>query len=203
MKFEKVLEEIFGKKSSISILRVLSEKGIGLTGRQTAELSGLNHRTCQLALKKLHTEGIVTLKRVGKANLYTLKKDHVLVKNSILPLFEIEKNLLNKVLSEITKELRANVLSLILFGSHARMKGSADSDLDICVVVSSQKGKTIVDKKSEILSQKVMQLCGNNLSLYVKSDKEIKRKYLEENPLIKEIVSEGKVFYGKKLEEIL
>src|SRR3989304_5240979 len=133
MKFKKILEDILGKKSNISILRVLSEKGIGLTGRQIAELSSLNHRTCQLALKKLNTEGIITLKKVGKANLYALKKDHVLVKNSILPLFEIEKNLLNKVLSEITKELRANVLSLILFGSHARMKGSADSDLDICV----------------------------------------------------------------------
>jgi hypothetical protein len=86
MKFHLVLEEVLGRRSNIAIIRVLAEKDLELTGRQIAQLSHLNHRTCQLSLGELAIQSIVAYRKVGKANLFKLKKENVLVKEGILEL---------------------------------------------------------------------------------------------------------------------
>jgi len=204
MKFHFILEEILGKKSDVAILRVLVEKDLELTGRQIAQLTGLNHRTCQLSLKNLVAQGIVSLRRVGKSNLFKLKKENVLVKNGILPLFETEHQLLNKVQFLISDKLGTKkILSLILFGSVVLGQEKPDSDLDVCVIVIDEGSKVFVEQEEDLLSQTIIKLFGNSLAIYPLTVDEFNKRYFKDDELIKGIIRNGRVFWGKSLKEIL
>ncbi|HDP69596.1 MAG TPA: hypothetical protein ENN38_02165 [Actinobacteria bacterium] len=204
MKFHLVLEEILGKKSDIAILRVLVEKDLELTGRQIAQLTGLNHRTCQLSLKNLVTQGIVSLRKIGKSNLFKLKRENVLVKNGILPLFEAEHQLLSTVQFLISDKLGTKkILSLILFGSVALGQEKPDSDLDVCVIVADEESKVFVEQEEDLLSQTIIKLFGNSLALYSLTVDEFNKRYFEDDELIKGIIRNERVFWGKSLKEIL
>ncbi len=52
MLVNKFLENLFSAPSNVSVLRVLNERVIGITGRETARLTSLTHRS---ALKTLTT----------------------------------------------------------------------------------------------------------------------------------------------------
>lgn len=204
MKFHRVLEEVLGTRSNIAIIRVLAEKDLELIGRQIAQLSGLNHRTCQLSLKELAAQGIVTSRKIGKANLFKLKKENMLVKEGLLPLLEVERQLLNEVQLIVSNKLGTKaVLSLILFGSTALGREKPDSDLDICVIARNEDGKAFVEQEQDSLAQTIMESFGNSLALYPLTIDEFGKKYRRGDRLIKEIVQTGKVFWGKPLEEIL
>lgn len=93
MKLTNILEEVLGQKSKIKILRCLFKRKMEMTGRQVAQFCGLNHRTCQLALRDLEQQGIVVMRRVGKSNLFKLKQDNYLIGQLLGPLFEQEEHL--------------------------------------------------------------------------------------------------------------
>lgn len=93
MKLTNVLDEVLGQKSKIKILRCLFKRRKEMTGRQVGQFCGLNHRTCQLALKDLEQQGIVVMRKVGKSNLFKLKHDNYLIGQLLGPLFEQEERL--------------------------------------------------------------------------------------------------------------
>lgn len=204
MKFHSILEEVFGKKSNIAIIRVLAEKDLELTGRQIAQLAGLNHRTCQLSLRELAIGGFVTFRKVGRSNLFKLKRENMFVKEGVLYLLELEGNLLNKVQLLITKKLGTkDTLSLILFGSVALAKEKPESDMDVCVIVKNEKGKTFVEREEESLNQTTIKLFGNQLAFYPLTVSEFKKRFAKGDKLVEEIFQTGKVFWGKSLKEIV
>jgi predicted nucleotidyltransferase len=204
MKFHDVLEEILGKKSNISILRVLASRGFELTGRQIAQLSNLNHRTCQISLKELVGQGVVAHRRVGKSDLFKLKKENLLVSKGILPLLEVERRLLEEAQALISGELTGGkVLSLILFGSVASGREGPDSDLDVCVVLKDGVDKGLIERAEDGLNPEIIKKFGNSLALYPIGFREFNKKYSEGDRLIEEIAATGEVFWGKPLKEVL
>lgn len=203
MRMHNILEEVLGQRSKIKILRVLFKSKIEITGRQVAQLSGLNHRTCHLALRELIDEGIVSRQKVGKAHLFSLKETNYLVSHVLQPLFKKEAGLLQTALKKITKSLDRVVVSLVLFGSFVQGREKSDSDIDLLVLVSCQSEKKKVERRFDSLNMELTDTFGNVVSPYILTLGEFTKKHRAGERLIEKIIKEGKVIQGKSLSEVL
>jgi len=92
---DQVINPILNCNSKIDILRVLARAEDPLTGRRIALLGGISGRSCQLSLQALTEAGILIRKVVGRAHTYTLNRDHRLVREVVIPLFQTEDALVS------------------------------------------------------------------------------------------------------------
>ena len=135
MKFKKPLDDIFQTPSSIKVLRVLAKSELDFTGRQIADMAGLNPQTCQNTLDRLNDLRLLAVRRVGRAYLYRLKSNNAIVNQMLAPLFNTEKNLLANELTKVANRLEGTAIAVILFGSVARGEEEPESDIDLAVIV--------------------------------------------------------------------
>ena len=115
------------------ILEVLSRADAAFTGRQIQALVG-EHSVggVQAGLNRLRHQGIVIAEPAGRAILYRLNVRHLAAAH-IRGLAHLRHELLRKLRSELDS-LDPAPLAAYLFGSAARQDGTADSDIDICLV---------------------------------------------------------------------
>jgi predicted nucleotidyltransferase len=203
MVVNRVLDEVFSKWSHLAVLRVLQDSGVGMSGREIARMSGLSPKQSLIALSCLEELGVVKRQRGGRDHLFTINFNQILVKEGVLPLLKLERDYLNRLLTDIKKQLSRHTVSIILFGSAARNEETISSDLDICIVTSS----AIQRKKSEDIinssASHLYDLYGVKLSPIYFSAAEFKKKGLNDKPPVNEIVKEGRAFSGKSIRGLL
>ena len=206
MRFNNILEDILGKRSNISILRILLDKDAELTGRRIATLTGLAHRTCLMSLEGLTKQGIISMRSVGSANLYKIKNENFLIEQGLLPLFKLEKGLLFSmvapVLDIIEKEARHYVHSIVLFGKITRAAEEPESDIDICIILGNQDYKTTLSTILEPAREHIMRAFGNKLSIHMLTVKELKERSAHNDTIIKELM-ESKYIWGEEVRRLL
>lgn len=204
MRFHKVLEDVVGRRSNLTILRLLSKHETELTGRQIAGLTGLSHRTCQLSLGDLVTQDIVKSRRVGQAILYKLVDDNIFVAAGILPILRTESSLISR-LSEIIRESIEipGVVSILIFGSVAEGKERPDSDIDLCVITRDKRSLDKIAALDDDLGYEIMRVFGNQIALYPVQQADFRRRHKEGDPLIKNIVANHILVAGKSPQELL
>lgn len=206
MRFNTVLEDILGKRSNVSILRVLADKNAELTGRQIALLTKLNHRTCLLSLEGLQRQGFITRRSVGSANLYRLKRENFLIEQGILPLLKLERGLIISMvaplLDVIEKEARLHVRSVVLFGSVARAEEEPESDIDLCIILDAQGFKERIASLLEPVKEHILRAFGNSLSVHMLTVGELKERYARNDSIVKEIM-ESKYVWGEQVARLL
>src|SRR3989304_4786503 len=105
MVVNKVLDEIFSRWSNVAVLRALNKYVIGISGREVARVAGITVKNCFTALNDLEDIGIVTRVRGGRDHLFTLNREHFLVRQGIIPLLEIEKKFVEVIFDDIKKKL--------------------------------------------------------------------------------------------------
>lgn len=195
-----ILEYIFNKSSNVQVLRTLNDRVAGVSGRETARLSGLNLRSAQLALENLDSLKIVNRLVGGREHLFTLNRDNFIVQCIIIPLFESEQTFRKELFSAITKELKGITDSLIIFGSVARKEDTIESDLDLCIVYSKSKNKieSIIDKKRIQLNKNFSIALA---PLLITKSEFRKRAKLNKSP-VSDIINDGKVLSGLSLEKL-
>ncbi len=150
--------------------------------RQIAKLSKLPLKTCQNTLINLEKEKILKSKIDGKNKYFSLNLDNIQTKSYLLQaeIFKLD-NFLNHYpeFKTFLKSIHSNV-SIIIFGSFAKMKPDKDSDLDM-LVLSKKEQKF----PNHLISYKIHQI---NLSedSFKKaiSEKEAMIKEIEENHII-------------------
>ena len=203
MKLQNPLDDIFGAPSNAKVLRVLFRNNFELTGRQIAELAGLNAMTCQNVLHRLRDFKLVYMRPVGSAHLYRLSRDSILVKNLLSPAFEAEKSLLDELVAPLIDKLGASLRSLIVFGSVARGEEDFTSDLDIAVIVDNRFSKDriqdIVDEETDKLSGAI----GALPTVLVYTVKEFQTRYKRGQSLFRTIVEDGRAVFGTPIESLL
>ncbi|MBI2082197.1 MAG: nucleotidyltransferase domain-containing protein [Deltaproteobacteria bacterium] len=201
MIFSNFLDEILGTKMKVNILRKLAA-GNPLSGRQIAIQIGMGVWSCHQALKELLNTGVLELTHAGKSFLYKMNKGSYLVREILVPLFQKEKDAFHHFMEKILHPLKPLAESVILFGSVARGNETTFSGIDILVVVSDEEGKSDVQR---ILAQKRLPLLtefgGNLLVPYVLSVSELRNKISQNHPLMGKIYSEGKLLFGRGIEE--
>ncbi|GFO96043.1 hypothetical protein ig2599ANME_0229, partial [groundwater metagenome] len=144
--------------------------------------------------KSLLENGLLDRKRIGKANLYSLNKEHILY-----PLlssdFEEERNIpmeLKKVIAGTVKNL-PEVEIAVLFGSIAKGIERADSDVDVFIVCKGDKSQ--LEEKLKDLISVIRNKFGNPFSLMIKRCEELKE--LKTRSIYKEIKS-GEVIFRRE-----
>jgi len=203
MKYSQPLDDLLGQKSKVRILRYLANSGLELNGRQIAYEIGMSPWVCHQALGELQDQGILVMRNVGNTHLYRINREHYLVRELLLPLFQKEQRLLDTVIAAITDGLPASVVSLILYGSVARSEEEPFSDIDILAVTATEEDVPLVEQFFLQKNEAIVPCFGNTLSALVMSSAELSSRLDAGEPLITEILQTGRVIYGARLAEFL
>lgn len=171
-----------------AVLAVLLRTGSGLTGRQVYGLVGdrFSLWSVQQALASLVGLGVVESRPVGRAMVHTINEEHY----AIQPL----RVLLDPfaALREVVKlSVGPGVAAVILFGSVARGDATADSDVDLAVLASSEW-----EGRSD-LEDAVRARLGNPCDVLVFTPEEFGRLAGGgEEPVVDQILADGVVLFG-------
>lgn len=201
MLINKFLENLFSAPSNISVLRVLNERMIGITGRETARLTNLTHRSALKTLTTLEGLGIVNRITGGRDHLFTLNRQKYISKQIIQLIFEKEKNFNQTIISLLKKHLSKLTDSIIVYGSVARKEETISSDYDICIVYSKQLG-TIDSVVSSLRDQLHEQYFIQLAPIYI-SKAEFKKRARKNLSPINNIIKEGIIISGKSIHELI
>ena len=203
MVLHNTFNEIFSSQSNIAVIREISKVQTGLSGREIAKLVGISPPTCLSILTQLENLSIVKRQRGGRDHLFTLNREHIIVKEIILNLISFEDKLLNILMQDIKKNFSKYCNSIFLFGSVARKEETIESDLDICFLINSIKSK---EPLRDIISQKRSYYkikYGVNLAPFFLTEKEFILRAKHNKPPVPDIVKESILIYGKSWEIIL
>ena len=195
MKFHNVLDEVLGNKTKVKLLRgffTYPEKEF--TESELQRIGGIPQASVHRNVKSLLENGLLDRKRIGKANLYSLNKEHILY-----PLlssdFEEERNILvelKEMIAGAVKDL-SEVEMAVLFGSIAKGIEQADSDVDVFIVCKGDKSR--LEEKLKDLISVIRNRFGNPFSLMIKRCEELKE--LKTRSIYKEIKS-GEVIFRRE-----
>jgi predicted nucleotidyltransferase len=198
MKFTKPLDDIFQTPSSVKVLRVLLRAEMDMTGRQIAELAGLNPQTTLNTLDRLDDLNLLAVRKVARARLYKLRSGHALIEKLIRPLFDTEKTFLNDQLSAIGSKLSRSGLgaTVILFGSVARGGEGPDSDLDLCILINHENERDKINRIVVEVIDDVVDTTGNVPTILVWLRNELIERLNNNDKLATSIINEGRVIGG-------
>lgn len=194
-------DEVFRSWSHVAVLRTLVDTSTGRTGNQVARMSGMQPRSALKALSTLEDLGIVVRQRGGRDHLFTLNREHFLVKNGVSQLYQFEKRFEEEAYSVLSKLLKTKTVSAVVFGSTARHEETSLSDLDICCIVKGEKGKEGVRSLLNGESARLYREFGIRLAPVFFTIAEAKSG--KDTPLVKRIAREGKLLTGRKLEYVI
>ncbi|MBU4241070.1 MAG: nucleotidyltransferase domain-containing protein [Actinomycetia bacterium] len=140
MKLNSPLDEILGSRVKVQILRLLCLTGSPYTGREISRLIGRAQNRARLCLDEFEAMGIVSRRSVGKAKLFQVSTNNIIVNDVLIPLFKKEASLIAALGTHFFRELSEDLDSLILFGSVARGEEGDRSDIDLMVVLNNDVG---------------------------------------------------------------
>jgi hypothetical protein len=175
MRPENILDEILGNKTKVKLLRAFftyPEKEFSEGGLQ--RIARVPQASVNRNVKSLLANGLLERKRIGKVNLYSVNKDHVLHR-TLRRIFEDEKDIIETLrgaIEEGIKEdfefIKDSAKGVLLFGSHAAGKADKRSDIDICLV--RPKDKRVLIRAFERLGDKYDIKIFEELPLSIKID---------------------------------
>ena len=194
MKIRNYLETI-SDPAMLKILRVFIEYPKAYTGRQMALLAGLSHRTASKYLDLLEGYSMVAKTTAGKAYLYSLAENYF-TNEVIRPLIQKEQQLYQKTKQDIAQTFRPYTKALIIYGSYAKHQETAESDLDLCIVVD--KKDSVLEATIDGYVKKMSENYALELSPHVLTVKEFREK--KETMVIKAIINDGDWITGNKRE---
>ena len=173
MKFHNILDEILGNKTKVRLLRAFftyPEKGF--TESELERIAGIPQASVHRNVKSLLDNGLLDRKRIGKANLYSLNKEHILylLLNSN---FEAERNVLVELKNMIEESVKSlpQIELAVLFGSIVKGMERAASDIDIFIVCKGEKSN--LEDKLTGLTNISQNKFGNPVSLMIKHKEEL------------------------------
>lgn len=136
-------ENIFGSKTKVKILRVLSELRTAYSLKSLVEETGLSLSISHKAAEELVEESVLTkLKGTRKERLYKFNSDSDFA-FAIFEIFKIEKTKQRRdvillktwnILENLLTKTKEDINLLILFGSQAKGNATLRSDIDLLII---------------------------------------------------------------------
>jgi predicted nucleotidyltransferase len=190
----RILEDVFGTKARLSLLRRLSHESQPLTARQLAGLTGLNHRTVVEALEPLTRIGVVEKRNAGPAYLYSLAKENLVAQRIVLPALDAERGLPTALRNEIVSLFARQAISIVLFGSMARGEEKRGSDVDVLVVMPDEKGCAAIEERALEAGHSFFKRFGRSLSVHCVTAADARRGG---KAFLSEAIIKGETLFGK------
>jgi predicted nucleotidyltransferase len=197
MVIHRVLDEVFRSWSHVAVLRALVNTTIGFTGNETSRRGGMSRVSALRALTNLEQLGVVKRARGGRDHIFTLNREHFLVRSVIIPLYENESRFRARLMGELRTGLKNVVVSAVLYGSVARREETAESDLDVCCIVGTGKEKKPLRDQLDRLSSTLRDRFGVRLSPIIFTRKEFRSQ--TSSSLVHDLASHGIVICGDPL----
>ena len=146
-----------------------------ITGRGLAKESG--HEPCDLhpVPERPGRYRIIRRRTIGKSNVYELPVDSAVYASMLLPAFEAEKNLLNGLLEMLMKDIKGKVRAAYLFGSVARGEDTAESDIDILLILLPGTAQSQAERALEANSKKAYRMFRAGINVVIYEDDEFQR----------------------------
>ncbi len=194
-----VLDSVFSTWSNIAVLRTLRYTANGMTGRSVSKAAGMTPRAALASLTNLESLGLVRRIRGGRDHIFTLNRDHIIISNSILPLFAKEDEYIEEINKEIVCALKNRCLSIYQFGSVARHEDTDESDYDICIVSRTAAASDDLETLVLELSEKLHRRFGISLSPFYISETEFLHRLKHNKAPLTGIAKDGILLWGKNL----
>jgi len=151
----------------------------------------------------LENIGIVTRVRGGRDHIFSLNRNHFLVKEGVVPFFEIEGKFVEAIFNDIRKKLKNKCNGVYVFGSVARKDEKAESDLDLCIIYDKEnQRKSIEETVFELGTALHMKYYVNIAPFFITVNEFIKRAKSKKPP-VDEIIKEGKLIFGISINKLL
>lgn len=196
-----ILDYVFVSPSVIKVVRVLNERIVAISGRETARLAHITHRSALKALTALESLKIVKRQVGGRDHLFTLNRDNYISSEILSVMFNNEKEFSNRIFLLIKKRLSKVTESIIVFGSVARKEETVTSDLDICIIYKGNK-KEIENLVNKIFNELDKKFAVTLAPLYLR-EREFRIRAKRNDSPVNSIIRDGKVISGKSIKKLI
>lgn len=189
MQFELSLDKVIGSKAKLKILKYLfGQQAASMSENELAKVIKISPMTINRLMKELRELNLVSMERVGNANVWSVNKEsyaYIALSNLMGEIARVPtplEHLKQTLSSNIPKEL---VKKIILYGSVAEGKSRVNSDIDLFILVKSQKEAEGLNPHIDKLSNLCLSLYGNRPTPYILTEMQLQEK--KKLPLLKEI----------------
>lgn len=188
MQFELSLDKIIGSKAKIKLLKYLFGHQASMSENELAKVIKVSPMTVNRLMKELRELNLVSAARVGNANVWSVNKESYVYTTLSKVINEISgvpaplEHLKATLSKNIPKDL---VRKVILYGSVAQGRSKANSDIDLYILLKSQKEAEELTTYIDKLSSLCLSLYGNRLAPYILTESQLEEK--KKLPLLKEI----------------
>lgn len=147
------LTSVLGTVGNVRVLRVLATDPSGHSAPHLARTAGLSPQGTRLVLATLSRQQLVTVRGSGRSHLYFLNEASPLAQ-AVGGLFQSEQRRWDELLATIRAMLAKHgrhLMSAWLYGSVARGEDTAQSDVDVALLVSDQSvGERVRDDLADL-----------------------------------------------------
>jgi predicted nucleotidyltransferase len=203
----RALDHVLGTGAKVDLLRALAQLDTPTSGREAERLAGVAHGSARKALSELVAVGVLKLTTTPGTYLYEINRDHDFVPH-LETLFRAEAARHAAVRDEVRDairklDLKQKVVSVIVFGSAARGDTTPESDLDLLVLVKDAADSNAARDLVEAVSDRLRARYGARLSALVLTVSEARARHEQGDPLMRNIVAEGRTLTGMPIQEAL
>jgi predicted nucleotidyltransferase len=198
MLLHRYLEQVFGNKTSIALLRtMINYRGKIFTIRGLADEAGVSPNEAALVAHDLEKIGVMKIQPIGRAYHLELNYESYIVNQIIEPVIKAEKNTISQLTQVLRKYFDAKkIITAVIFGSVAEGHEKIDSDLDL-LVISNDRDHAI--SQISIAGEQVLFKFHVRLSPLIFTEKEFKAK--QKGSLVRSIIDNHILICGKKIKD--
>lgn len=195
------VEEVFGNRSRVRVLRVLNAVSVPLHTARVASLAGLSKPAAATALDELERMGLVASSPAGRSTVYWLVRESAYVQGIVQASFGFESDVPDMLESDLKAWFSEDALSIVLFGSYARGDQQRASDVDLVLVAGDETSKARLDDAVDRRGAEFRTKYGASLSPIVYSASEAGDLWLRAPELFESIAKDGVVVHGLRPRE--
>lgn len=187
----------------LDVLAVLAGSSTPRSGREIARRAGRSKTGVQHVLDRLVDHGLVDCLHSGRAQLYSLNRDHLLA-GTVEQMAGARTELIDRLRERIGSwELPATHASL--FGSAARGDGDSHSDIDILIVrpEDTSTDEETWRKQIDDLAESIRQWTGNHAGIAEVSAADMHRRYSERPPVLEQVQRDAIDLAGEPVKTLL
>ncbi len=200
MRINNPLDDILGNKSHVRVLRHLTRyPSPVITGRGIARELGMSHVSCLRSLNALVDLSVLTRKTVGTSTTYEIPPESTIYSKMLEPLFAEESRLPEGLVKCLLAGIREEIHAAYLFGSVARGEDTPQSDVDILLVLKEGVKKRNIEKRLSDNKYRAYVLYRVGINVVAYGYNECLRKKRQGLPLVREVLSEGRLLAGKEV----
>ena len=195
-----MIGEILGTAAKVRIMGFLSKfSDKQFQAIEISRMTRLSVSRTSECLKYLANKGILESRKIGKGYLFKVNKSNYLT-TIILEAFKKEKKLAELIAKDFVSRIKGldKIKSIVLFGS-ALKEMKFGSDIDFLIVSEQTIDIEVISKIEADLTEKY----GFPVSSMLMTINEFKRKAKTGESFVINVIAEGKVIFGKRLEEII